>query len=141
RLDDLDSSFMGFVEHDLCHIYDLQDATSYAGHRQDSHAPEGLQLHEWAWPVVHFAVRQERPSCLVILQAYQSVVEARAQSMEHCIASQRVRSFHKWAQDSLVTGAAPLFGVTKLKGWAHSEAVSFGIRTSLPQAVADDQMR
>ena len=33
-----------------------------------------------------------------------------------------------------------MLAMTKLKGWAHQEVDRFGVKSSLPQAIADNQM-
>ncbi|CAK0815917.1 unnamed protein product, partial [Prorocentrum cordatum] len=107
---------------------------------KDIHATEGVVLFEWAWPVLRYACRLEASQYILFVKALALTFEGHAKVLEQQAANKRAKSFHKWAQDALITGASPVSGMTKLKGRARNEVDRFGIRSALPQAVADSQM-
>ncbi|CAK0885103.1 unnamed protein product, partial [Prorocentrum cordatum] len=107
---------------------------------KDIHSQEGAFLFEAAWRLIHYAVMQDFNVCLTLPAAYATAVESHAEKLEPQAARKRTGQFREWAQDAMITGAAPLFGMTKLRGWAHNEVDRFGIRAALPKAVANSQM-
>ena len=76
----------------------------------------------------------------ISLQACPDLLEQRAHYQEVKAGRNRIQVFQKWAKDAMVTGPAPLFAMTKLKGWAHQEVDRFGIKSPMQQAIADNQM-
>eukprot|EP00959_Pyramimonas_sp_CCMP1952_P375141 7856440-Pyramimonas_sp.AAC.1 len=52
----------------------------------------------------------------VLVSGHAATVDAHAERLERQAAKRRTISFHKWAQDAMITGASPVFGTTGLKG-------------------------
>eukprot|EP00959_Pyramimonas_sp_CCMP1952_P350078 7334725-Pyramimonas_sp.AAC.1 len=66
-----------------------------------------MVLFEWAWPVLHYACRLEASQYILCVKALALTLEDHAKGLEQLAANKRVKSFHKWAQDALITGAPP----------------------------------
>eukprot|EP00959_Pyramimonas_sp_CCMP1952_P002997 62091-Pyramimonas_sp.AAC.1 len=93
-----------------------------------------------AWPIIHLASRAPPDLNQHCLVAFADQLARHADQLGAQAGRARLLSFHRWARDALVSGSAPLFGLTRVKTWSHSQVTRHGGISSRPQAIADSQM-
>ena len=74
------------------------------------------------------------------MQTYADQIHTLADKRERQAAGKRISSFHSWAKDKMASGPAPIFAMTKVNTWTHSQVKRHGEVSAHPQAIADSQM-